>query len=102
MKIDGPAISGTSMDPLRGAALDSSQQVERARGERAGSAEGVGQTDQLSLSELSARLRELNLDGVDWVQRLERLSEDVRAGRYQADVQKLAEQLIGEALRLEL
>jgi len=100
VKIDGPAIHSTSSGALRGAEVDSSRQVERVGIAPAGAAAGQGQADSVSLSELSARLRELNLQEVDWVRRLEQLSADIEAGRYQVDVEAVSERLIGEALQL--
>jgi anti-sigma28 factor (negative regulator of flagellin synthesis) len=57
--------------------------------------------DQVQLSNLSGRLLELSaVHSADREARIERLSADYKAGRYQPDAMAVSQGIVGDAMRL--
>ena len=99
-------IGDTSPNPLPPGTIgapgvDKFQQAEQPH--RSGGSGGTEATfgkssDQVALSDLGGRLRGLSLDSPERTSRIEKLSVDVQAGRYQVDAKELSRRLISEAM----
>jgi anti-sigma28 factor (negative regulator of flagellin synthesis) len=79
-------------------------QLGKAAGVESGGAAKSSQTrpdrDQFQLSDLSARLLASgDAGGPDRAARVQQLSSDVRAGRYQVDSAELSGRMVDEAMR---
>ncbi|MCP5109211.1 MAG: hypothetical protein GY953_00085 [bacterium] len=55
--------------------------------------------DQVSLSGMSAQVKALGVDSPERIAKLEKLSADVAAGRYQVDPQAVSERLVDDAMK---
>ena len=93
----------TSLPPgtIGGPGLEKSQQAEQLRrsGGSGGTDAALGKSpDQVALSDLGGRLRGLSLDSPERTARMEKLSAEVQAGRYQVDAKELSHRLISEAM----
>jgi flagellar biosynthesis anti-sigma factor FlgM len=68
------------------------------RQKRAESARGDSR-DEVSLSDLGTKLRELDAESPERAARLEQLAAEVAAGRYRVDAMKVSERIIEDVLR---
>jgi anti-sigma28 factor (negative regulator of flagellin synthesis) len=103
MKVNDPNLTGVTPGQIGGAGLDQAQRTEvvgRRRPGGPGAAAGDS-PDTVSLSGLSSEVRALNVDSPERLARLEKLSAEVAAGRYQADAQGVSKRLVDEALKLK-
>ncbi len=101
MKVNDPNLPGVGQGRVGNTGLERSAQIDafhRVGGGRKGGLDGAP-TDQVSLSELSSRLRELSAESPDRVARLAELSRDVQTGRYRVDAVEVSRRLIEAALR---
>jgi hypothetical protein len=102
MRVNDPNASGLPPGALTGTGLGKAQETGRtSRAGWGGRGEAAGEEspDRVALSDLSGRVRELAADSPERVARLEKLSADVRAGRYEADPLELSRRLIEETLK---
>ncbi len=96
MKIDdrnAANLNPAALDRTRTADLTEAQKGQRT--EKPAGAAGGG--DRVSLSDLSARLREISESPEARQQRIERLAAEFAAGRYEPDPGAVADALIAEA-----
>ena len=101
MKIGDSSPNSLPPGTIGGPGLDRSQQAEQPHrsGGSGGTEAAFGRSpDQVALSDLGGRLRELSLDSPERTSRMEKLSTDVQAGRYQVDAKELSRRLISEAM----
>lgn len=103
MKVNDPNLTNVASEALRGTGADRAQQSQQTqqigrRGSESGAAAGVS-PDTFALSGLSAELRVANQDSPERVARLEKLGDDVAAGKYQADPVAVSRSIIESALR---
>ena len=100
MRVNDPNLAGMTPDTVGGAGLERAQQTEAINRRTNGGAGGAaGSPDSVSLSGLSSQLRAMSADSPERVQRLDKLSEDVAANRYQVDAHKVSDRLIEDAVR---
>jgi negative regulator of flagellin synthesis FlgM len=95
MKIDdrnAANLNPAGLDRTRSAELVEAQQGQRT--EKPGGAAGG---DRVSLSDLSARLRELSESPAAREQRIAALAAEFEAGRYEPDPDAVADAMIAEA-----
>lgn len=95
MKIDDR--NAANLNP---AALDRARSAEAPEAQEAAKAPPAAQpggSDRVTLSELSARLRDLAGGGAGREARIEALAEEFKAGRYEPDAGAVAEAMIAEA-----
>ena len=55
--------------------------------------------DEVSLSDLSGRLRELDSESPERAARLERLAAEVKSGRYNVDPAEVSHRIVNDALK---
>jgi hypothetical protein len=99
MRVNDPNAGALSPDALSGTGVAKAGEAARAGRSGRGSAAGGEAPDRVALSEWSSRVRELAVDSPERTARLERLSAEVRAGRYRADPLLLGRLLIEDALK---
>ena len=105
MKVNDPNINNVPPGTIGGPGLDKSQQSEQLRKGRASSRTdpSFGESpDQVALSDLGGRLRELNVDSAERTAQVKKLGEDIRAGRYEVDAMELSRRLIDDSMRSSL
>lgn len=101
MRVDDPNTTRVAPEAPGGQGISRAQEMSRSvRAGAAGSARTVpGESaDRVALSELGSRIRELAVDAPERAVRLEKLSAEVGAGRYQVDALELSRRLIEQAL----
>jgi len=101
MKVNDPNLAGAGQGRVGGAGVERSSQLDaltRAGALRRGETGGAP-TDHVSLSALSAHLQELSAEPPGHGARLEKLSGEVAAGRYQVDAVELSRRLVEVSLR---
>jgi flagellar biosynthesis anti-sigma factor FlgM len=93
MKVNDPNLPGLSSTQVGGTpAIESI-------GERQKKVDQTTATpDQVSLSSLSAKIRELDADSPERAARLERLSDEIQAGRYNVDAREVSKKIVNDAL----
>jgi len=102
MKVNDPNVTGSNTGQVNGAGLERPLQMDRGRRDGTTPEAPLSDSpDQVALSEMSARLRSLNVDSPERIARLDTLSADVASGRYQPDARAISRSLIDEALRHE-
>ncbi|MCW5981273.1 MAG: flagellar biosynthesis anti-sigma factor FlgM [Bryobacteraceae bacterium] len=100
MKVNDP-----NLNPLAGGSVGSSERAGQAehirRGGPGGRYDGSldDSPDRVALSSLSAQVRALGADSSERISRLERLSADVRSGRYQVDAAAVSRSLVEQSLK---
>lgn len=101
MKVNDPNLSGTQSNAIGNPGLEKSHQAEASRnpGRTGKGRVAGGSPDQVSLSHLSSQLQMLNVDSPERLQRLDKLSLDVAAKRYQVDAREVSHRLVEEALK---
>lgn len=98
MRVNDPNVGALGPDALAGTgAAKSAEAARSARGGRG--AAGGEAADRVALSEWSGRVQELAAESPERTARLEKLSAEVRAGRYQVDPLLVSRQLIEEAIK---
>lgn len=101
MRVDDPNTTRMAPEALGGEGIGKSQQASRparaAAAGRSGAAAGES-PDRVALSELGSRIRQLAVDAPERAARLEKLSIEVGAGRYQVDALELSRRLLEQAL----
>ena len=105
MKVNDPNMNSIPPDTIGRSELDKAQQTEQLR--KNGTSDKTDTSfqespDSVTLSDLSGRLRELNIDGAERTERINKLGEDVDAGRYEVNSLELSRRLIDYAMRSEL
>lgn len=101
MRVDDPNTTRVAPEAAGGPGISRAQETSRpVRAGAAGTARTVpGESpDRVALSELGSRIRELAVDAPERAARLEKLSAEVGAGRYQVDALELSRRLIEQAL----
>ena len=93
MKIDDPKLTGMSPSQIGGTQAPDSASVRGKKNDAAATSR-----DQVALSELGAKLRELDSDSPERAARLEQLAAEVQAGRYRVDPMQVSDRIIEEAL----
>ena len=100
MKVNDPNLANVNSDALRGTGLDRAQQTESiSRRGTGGAASADESTDQVSLSGFSEQLRAAHVDSPERVAHIEKLSNDVATGNYQADAAAVSHSIVESALR---
>ena len=104
MKVNDPNTTGVSQEGIGGAGLQRAQQAERTgRQQVAGRSGGGGLSpDSVALSGLGSHIRTLSADSPERAAQLDKLGNDVQAGRYRVDAQQLSQHLIEDALKPRL
>jgi hypothetical protein len=99
MRVNDPNVGALGPETLRGTgATQPAEALRSARGGRGPAGSGDG-TDRVALSEWSGRVQELAVDSPERAARIEKLSAEVRTGRYQADPLLVSQRLVEEALK---
>ena len=104
MRVNDPNTTGVSQNGIGGAGLQRAQEADRTGQHKVGGG-GKGDclsSDSIALSSLGHQLRTLSVDSPQRVERLEKLSAEVQAGRYQVNAQQLSQQLVEDALKPRL
>ena len=93
MRINDPNTPGLSPSQIGGtnAAEPAGQKQKKVD-------QSTGLRDEVSLSSLSARIRELDTESPERAAYLERLSADVQAGRYKVDALEISKKIVNDAL----
>jgi anti-sigma28 factor (negative regulator of flagellin synthesis) len=93
MRINDQNLIGISSSPLV-------RTPETETGNRQGRAGGAGAAggDQVQLSNLAGNLRSLSPETAERVAYLEKLSAEVRTGRYSVDAQAVSRSIVDDAL----
>ncbi len=100
MKVHDPNLTNVASENLRGTGVDRAQQAEQIARRGGKVAPGAGETpDSVAISGLSAGLRAVNVDSPQRVARIEKLGDDVAAGKYQVDAGAVSRSIIENALR---
>lgn len=100
MKVNDPNLAGVTGGQVDGAGLDRTRQTEADRRGTASRDPSLSDSpDRVALSQLGALLRASSSDSPARVGRLQKLSADVAAGRYQVDPQALAQRLVDDMFR---
>lgn len=100
MKVNDPnsnSVNGGAVGPADRAGHSSSIRKTGIGGRY--DAYGDESPDRVALSDLSTQVRNLSFDSPEHTARLERLSADVRAGRYQVDARALSQSLVEQSLK---
>lgn len=101
MRVEDPNTNRLTPEAAGGQGIGKAQEATRpVRAAVAGASRAApGESpDRVALSELGSRIRELAVDAPERAARLEKLSVEVSAGRYQVDALELSRRLIEEAL----
>ena len=97
MRVNDPSLTGTSASQTTGPGR--TQGAVKVTSGRSATAKGrENSTDQVSLSELSERLRATDTDSAERAAELERLALEVREKRYQADAKEVSRRLVDDHL----
>ncbi len=100
MKVNDPNLAGAAAGQVGGSGLEKTQQAEVNRRGGTGRDPSLSETpDKVSLSDLSARVKALGVDSPERVAKMEKLSSDVSAGRYEVNAQELSQRLVEDALK---
>jgi flagellar biosynthesis anti-sigma factor FlgM len=97
MKVDDPNLSGMTPSQVGRTQPPDSLGVRQKKNDAAA---GTSR-DEVALSDLSARIRELDSDSPERMARLEQLAAEVESGRYRVDAGELSSRIIDDALRPE-
>jgi flagellar biosynthesis anti-sigma factor FlgM len=93
MKVNDPKLAN-----LTSTQVGSTDRVDSAAERQKRVESGAGSGDQVSLSSLTAKLRELDVDSPERAARLERLGADVASGRYQVDSAELSREIVSDSI----
>ena len=94
MKIDDPKLTGMTPSQVGGTQAPDSVSIRQKKNESA----AENSRDQVALSDLSAKLRELDSDSPERAARLERLAAEVASGRYRVDAMEVSDRIIDDAV----
>ena len=98
MKVNDPNLNG-----LTGGSIGSTERAGQADGIRKGAGRYDAALDEspdrVALSQLSTAVRTLSMDSPEHLARLDRLSADVRSGRYQVDARAVSRSLVEQSLK---
>jgi hypothetical protein len=95
MKVNDPKLANLLPSQVGG------PQAAESVGEKHKKVEGgaAGGTDQVNLSTLGAKVRALDTESPERAAYLEKLANDVQAGRYQPDSHAVSKKIVSDALR---
>jgi flagellar biosynthesis anti-sigma factor FlgM len=93
MKVDDPKLTGMTSSQVGGAQAPDAAGVRQKKHEG-----GSGSRDEVSLSDLGAKLRELDSESPQLAERLAQLAADVQAGRYRVDPMQVSDRIIDDAM----
>ena len=99
MRVNDSSAANVAANQAGHAELERARQAGTGTGGRSRESSAADSPDRVALSEMGSRLRELALDSPERVARLDKLSADVAAGRYQADAEAVSRSLLDEMLR---
>jgi flagellar biosynthesis anti-sigma factor FlgM len=94
VKVDDPKVTGMSPSQVGGSQAPDSASIRHKRTDPA----HANSRDEVSLSDVGAKLRELDPESPERAARLEQLAAEVAAGRYRVDAMKVSDRMIEDAL----
>lgn len=95
MKVDDPNLAGMTSSKIGGTQAPDSVSVRQKKNDSAAS----HSRDEVALSDLSAKIRELDSDSPERMARLEQLAAEVASGRYKVDSMEVSGRIIDDAQR---